>query len=114
MNLLTLPSLPRPHRYVWLIPVFTSTASAAVTGFSIAIQKSADPAFNDLAKGAGGDYRYLLLENDAEQAEKVTEVALLRLGEALVERPAGWDGNTIDINKGRGKTYLYLLWKIAA
>ena len=66
---------------------------------------------HDFAKGTGGDYRYLLLERDAAQAAKVTVVALLRLAKEMHSRPAGWDGNTPDINKGRGGTYLYLLWK---
>ncbi|KAI1785754.1 hypothetical protein LXA43DRAFT_1099898 [Ganoderma leucocontextum] len=100
-------------KYVWLVPVYTSDRGAAVAGFEIAIQKDGDQSLNDLAKGAGGDYRYLLPVKDATQAAKVTEVALLRLDNEMADRPAGWSGNTIDINKGRGKTYLYLLWKSA-
>ena len=40
-------------------------------------------------------------------------MVLFRLGDPMEGRPAGWDGNTTDINQGRGKSYLYLLWKTA-
>ena len=100
-------------RYVWLVPHYTEDANAAVTGFEIIIQGGADPALDDLAKGAGGDYRYLLPATDVTKETKVTQVTLLRLDQALGTTPSGWDGSTIDINKGRGKTYLYLLWKTA-
>ncbi|KAI0739512.1 hypothetical protein C8Q80DRAFT_1357391 [Daedaleopsis nitida] len=101
-------------KYVWLVPQYTENASQGVTGFEIVIQGSADGSMQDLAKGAGGDYRYLLIKTDVTQERKVTQVTLLRQDSALSGVPAGWDGATIDINKGRGKTYLYLLWKTAA
>lgn len=99
------------YRYVWLVPVYTEDASSAATGFDIVIQSESNPALDDLAKGAGGDYRYLLLRTDAQQEKKVTQVVLFRSDSAIGHVPNGWDGMTTDINKGRGKTYLYLVWK---
>jgi hypothetical protein len=66
----------------------------------------------DLAKGAGGDYRYLRLERDG--GTKIREVRLLRRGDEAdfaVVRALGFDGASDDINKGRGGDYLYIVWK---
>ena len=68
---------------------------------------------SNIAKGSGGDYRYLLFNMDATTKDKVTEVALLRLGSQMDGRPAGWNGNTTNINAGRPGEFLYLLWKTA-
>ncbi|PIL26817.1 hypothetical protein GSI_11078 [Ganoderma sinense ZZ0214-1] len=100
-------------KYVWLVPRYTSSYSTAAVGFEIVIQGDANGSLKDLAKGAGGDFRYLLPIKDVTKEAKVTQVALLRLDGDLGRRPAGWSGNTIDINKNRGKTFLYLLWKNA-
>ena len=101
------------HRYVWLVPVYTEDVGSAATGFDIVIQGESNPALDDLAKGAGGDYRYLLPRTGGQQDKKVTQVVLFRSDNAIDRVPNGWDGMTIDINKGRGKTYLYLVWKTA-
>ena len=98
-------------RYVWIVPVYTEDVSNAVTGFDVVIQSQQNPDLDDLAKGAGGDYRYLLTRIDAEEDRKVTQLILFRSDSALDGVPIGWDGITADINKGRGKTYLYLVWK---
>ena len=98
-------------RYVWLVPEYAATPGEAVTAFDIIIQSAADPSLDDLAKGAGGDYRYLIPARDIQEPSKVTQVILLRSDSAIDGIPAGWSGKTIDINKGRGKTYLYLVWK---
>ena len=104
-------------RYVWLVPRYTPVRPAAVAGFELVIQepRAADEALQDLAKGAGGEYRYLLPVKDVTKEAKVTEVALLRINEHLPlgQPPEGWSGVTGDINRHRGGTYLYLLWKSA-
>ncbi|KAI1787223.1 hypothetical protein LXA43DRAFT_1098442 [Ganoderma leucocontextum] len=100
-------------KFVWLIPRYTTQRSAAVIGFEMAIQEGADGTLKDLAKGAGGDFCYLLPIKDVTKEAKVTQVALLRLNGSLGQCPAGWSGNTMDINKNRGKTFPYLLWKTA-
>ena len=97
------------HSFVWLVPTFTSDPGSAQTSYSIVIQGDSNDHYQDLAKGAGGDYRYLHSRHDGEQ--KITKVNLLRLDEALGDLPAGYDGRSGDINQGRGGTYLYLIWK---
>ncbi|KAM5535327.1 hypothetical protein V8D89_011012 [Ganoderma adspersum] len=87
---------------------------AAAVGFEIVIQGDADGSLKDLSKGAGGDFRYVLPIKDITKESKVTEVALLRLDGDLWGLPAGWVGNTYDINRNCEKTFLYLLWKLAA
>ena len=101
-------------RYVWLVPQYTTEPHRAATGFEIVIQGGQDPALDDLAKGAGGDFRYLLPMQDITQKRKVVQVVLRRQDQDLHRTPDGWDGRTIDINKNRGKTFLYLLWKTAS
>ncbi|KAF3901832.1 hypothetical protein AA313_de0207899 [Arthrobotrys entomopaga] len=65
---------------------------------------------SDLAKGAGGDYRYLRACYDhAEYA--VTDVALWRCSDKQYNAPQGWHGKSGDINEGRGGDYLYLVWR---
>ena len=98
-------------RYVWLVPEYDATPADAITSFDIVIESFADPNLDDLAKGAGGDYRYIIPARDPREPRKVTQVILLRSDSAIDGIPAGWSGKTIDINKGRGKTYLYLVWK---
>ncbi|RGP81410.1 hypothetical protein FLONG3_555 [Fusarium longipes] len=66
---------------------------------------------DDLAKGAGGQYRYLHIKNDMSQPRYVTEVALFRDDSRHDGVPEGWDGMTTDINAGRKGDFLYLLWK---
>jgi hypothetical protein len=78
--------------------------------FEIVIQSKPDPSLDDLAKGAGGDYRYLIISNIASNPKKIVNVSLLRSDSGVPQPPSGWDAMTIDINKGRGKTYLYLIW----
>ena len=115
LSLTRTPPLMAPslHRYVWLVPRYTRDYSAAAVGFEVVIQGDADGSLKDLAKGAGGDFRYILPIKDVTKEAKVTHVALLRREGALRGRPMGWVGNTTDINKNRGKTFLYLLWKLA-
>ncbi|KAK7690845.1 hypothetical protein QCA50_005947 [Cerrena zonata] len=98
-------------KYVWLVPQYTEDVGSAATGFDIVIQGESDPALDDLAKGAGGDYRYIIPRTNQQEERKVTQVILLRRDSSIGQVPAGWDGITIDINKGRGKTFLYLAWK---
>ncbi|TBU39219.1 hypothetical protein BD309DRAFT_452434 [Dichomitus squalens] len=100
-------------KYVWLVPQYTTNPHQAATRFDIVIQEHGDPAPNDLAKGAGGDFRYLIPRKDITAQRKVVQVVLCHQDHELFGTPEGWDRCTIDINKIRGKTYLYLLWKTA-
>ncbi|KZW01226.1 hypothetical protein EXIGLDRAFT_760985 [Exidia glandulosa HHB12029] len=97
--------------YVWLVPVKTSDRGAAATGWDLDITSKAIPWAQDLAAGAGGDYRYIFASYGG--GTPVTELGLYRTGSGISTPPPGYDAMTGDINKGRGKTYLYLVWKIA-
>ncbi|EKM56393.1 uncharacterized protein PHACADRAFT_92490, partial [Phanerochaete carnosa HHB-10118-sp] len=99
--------------YVWLVPDYTNERENGAIGFDLVIQGSEDPSLKDLAKGAGGDYRYLIVNTDISQERKITALALLRSESSVDMPPLGWDEATIDINKGRGKMYLYLVWKLS-
>jgi histone deacetylase HOS3 len=70
-------------RYVWLVPVYTFEATQAATSFDIRIQPSAIDGKDDLAKGTGGDWRYLYTIQDSRQLRKMVEVKLLRSGSAV-------------------------------
>lgn len=94
------------------MPRYSSNAANAVSSIRIIIQGDRDSAYVDLAKGAGGDYRYLRLERDG--GNKITEVRLLRgndEADSSVVRALGFDGASGDIDKGRGGDYLYVVWK---
>ncbi|KAN0076572.1 hypothetical protein V8E54_006714 [Elaphomyces granulatus] len=99
-------------KYVWLTPKWSSESSNAVSNIRIIIQKESDPNFEDLAKGAGGDYRYLRLERNG--SDKIHALQLLRRKDEVsfeTINALGFDGVSTDINKGRGGDYLYLVWK---
>lgn len=98
------------NSYVWLTPNF-GTAGVAATSFVIFISKDPISGYEDLAKGAGGDYRYQKQLADPQDLSKVSLVKLLRTDSAITGPPEGYSGISEDINKGRGKTYLYLIWQ---
>jgi len=87
-------------KYVYIKPIYTTTESQGVTSFSLIIDKNSKSGYDDLAKGTGGDYRYLIPERGS--GRKIKNVF-------LSENVQG-DGHTGDINKNRGGRYLYLCW----
>ncbi|KAE8352222.1 hypothetical protein BDV28DRAFT_5583 [Aspergillus coremiiformis] len=101
-------------KYVWLSPKWQSNTSDAVSNIRIIIQDNADGNYSDLAKGAGGDYRYLRLERDGSR--KIKRIQLLRRKDEVdfgTVQALGFDGYSSDINKGRGGDYLYLVWNLS-
>lgn len=103
----------RLSRFVWLVPEYTTDPNTAATAFQISVQPIADLAFDDLAKGAGGDYRYLGPKSDTKIRAKITEVQLLRSDTTITAPPAGWQGISADINAGRQRAHLHVIWKSA-
>lgn len=75
------------------------------------MQNGRDPNRLDLAKGAGGAFRYLLPFCNPQTADRICALGLLRSSEAVGTPPEGYTGMTSDINKDRGGSYLYLVWK---
>ncbi|KAK8144244.1 hypothetical protein G3M48_006127 [Beauveria asiatica] len=90
---------------------FGGDSNQMVDNLWVEIRGNPDDKRDDLAKGAGGDYRYLALSNDMNATHFVTDVALWRTGEAHYNPPNGWHHKSDDINKGRGGDYLYLVWR---
>ncbi|KAI0091202.1 hypothetical protein BDY19DRAFT_689153 [Irpex rosettiformis] len=99
--------------YVWLVPTYTYNASEAATRFDLFIQGNAHPGWDDLAKGAGGSFRYLQPVPDANNYSKITDLKLYRSDSGIAALPVPYTGHTNDINANRKKTFLYLIWSTA-
>ncbi|KZW01230.1 hypothetical protein EXIGLDRAFT_745216 [Exidia glandulosa HHB12029] len=95
--------------FVWLRPIGTADSEAAATGFDLTISNKEIPWAADLAAGAGGDYRYLFPSYGGKS--RIIDIALYRPASATSSPPTGYDAMSGDINQGRSKTYLYLVWK---
>ncbi len=65
----------------------------------------------DIARGTGGDYRYVIPEKDQREKKKISEINLLRSSNSVTVPPNGYSGMSIDINRGRKGDFLYLIWK---
>ncbi|KAI1183945.1 hypothetical protein F5B17DRAFT_414025 [Nemania serpens] len=104
-------------RYVWLVPEWTEDRDKAVTYFDVLITGSSKAGMSDLAKGAGGDYRYLVSQVDVHIEKKLKRLALYRKsnGEGPVHesdiKDRGCTDFSTDINAGRGGDYLHLIWE---
>ncbi|XP_035701757.1 uncharacterized protein LOC118433684 [Folsomia candida] len=96
--------------YVWLVPEWSSRLDEGVTSLRIDVQEKEDKVSKNLAKGAGGLFRYLRVIRDISHKEKIIEVALLRTANEIVG-DSYWEECTQDINKYRMKDYLYLCWR---
>jgi len=92
--------------YVWLRPVLTTDQSEAASGFEFLRQRNPAIGFQDLARGAKGDYRYIKALTEGGAA--VTKVWLQEA------HPADEDTCTINLNTGRGGRNLYLCWALSA
>ena len=80
------------------------------------ITGSSQSGLDDLAKGAGGDYRYLIPKAEVHVDKKIRRLALYRKsnGEGPVKSGdiagRGYTDFSPDINAGRGGDYLHLIW----
>ncbi|KAI1346400.1 hypothetical protein F5Y01DRAFT_319767 [Xylaria sp. FL0043] len=103
--------------YVWLVPEWTQDRDKAVTYFEVVITGSSQAGMSDLAKGAGGKYRYLVPQADVHIEKKLKRLALYRKSNS--EGPVhesdikdrGYTDFSTDINAGRGGDYLHLIWE---
>jgi len=89
--------------YVWLRPIYTYNSSEGANSFHVEIydHKHYDK-IEDLARGAGGAYRYLVPSHSGNCCDKIRDVWLSDFQNGR--------GFTKDINEGRGGRYLYLNW----
>jgi hypothetical protein len=94
-------------KYVYLVPETTDNPDEALTDLSIWITDSVDNTRDDVSKGAGGQYRYIIeTRNNDPNKILASSLTLRRSSGSLDPKPSY--RQTIDINKGRGKDYLYL------
>lgn len=104
--------LTSSSRFVWFVPVFTTDVAKAATSFDVLIQAFEDSKLADLAKRAGGDFRYVVPRADRKLPEKIVEVGVVRSDVPLTRPPSGWHGYCFnDLSKGRKKGCLYVVWK---
>jgi hypothetical protein len=98
------------YSYVWLVPTYTYNAAEAAVRFDLFIQDKPHDGWSDLAKGAGGSYRYLEPASDSNNPTKLTDLKLYRSDNGVGAFPVPYTGHTTDINANRKKTFLYLIW----
>ncbi|KIM22137.1 hypothetical protein M408DRAFT_57426, partial [Serendipita vermifera MAFF 305830] len=101
--------------YVWIVPVTTDAGNAGCTRFDVEIRDSVMDGYDDLAKGAGGDYRYLIPRIDCLNNHKIIEIRLMRSSSSVQHPPEGYSGMSNNINQGRENKgdHLYVVWKTA-
>jgi len=100
--------------FVWLKPIWTDDVTKAVTSIEFVKQKEANSEYKDLAKGAGGDYRYLKLLRDPQSKARITEAGLWRqLNKTEGPRyppKETYQFVTKDLNMDREGDYLFVCW----
>ncbi|PHH64723.1 hypothetical protein CDD81_3985 [Ophiocordyceps australis] len=100
--------------YVWLVPTYTSRRDEACTSFETVQKTNPDAGWKDLAKGAGGLYRYLKCNKNFYENDKIRRVALIRKPNTWVtmDDMQGYlfHGYSSDINFRREGEYLNLVW----
>jgi len=50
--------------FVWLVPVWTNSLRKGASSIEVEVHKEPNKAYDDLAKGTGGDFRYLKMVRD--------------------------------------------------
>ncbi|KAL4803080.1 hypothetical protein BDV18DRAFT_163605 [Aspergillus unguis] len=102
--------------FVWLVPVWGSKASDSetCTYLGCRLTGSREPDASDLAKGAGGEYRYLDIGRNPAIRDKIVDVRMLRSEGKQSSQDAknqGFPGISNDFNVNRNHDWLYLIWK---
>ncbi|KAF8535215.1 hypothetical protein BDD12DRAFT_753239 [Trichophaea hybrida] len=103
-------------KYVWLVPEWTKVARDACTSFDVIIRDDGHPSSPpDLAKGAGGKFRFLYPVKDVRNAEKVVAMALLRSsnGGGSLDQAKGYSRLSEDLNRHRGEGFLHVVYKVS-
>merc|ERR1719197_407250 len=98
--------------YVYLKPKWGSKENAISSiGFARfrEAQHQRDDFRGDLAKGAGGDYRYIQVIRNGKTA--ITDIKLWRTAKSSsLPNDEGYESYCSDINGARKGDYLYLCW----
>lgn len=95
--------------YVWLAPIYAPEKRYAASSITLSIQADIDNDRHDIASGAGGKFRYLSAEKDGSMA--IYNLALYRATTEQSSAPSGYSGMSTDLNRNRGGSYLYVIWK---
>ncbi|KAH7178248.1 hypothetical protein DER46DRAFT_655507 [Fusarium sp. MPI-SDFR-AT-0072] len=85
---------------VWLRTIKADEPKMMMDNISIYIGNGDAVRTDDLAKGAGGDYRFLDWTRNMTANRFITDFALWRQTIPQGAPPAGWHGMTSDINAG--------------
>ncbi|KAJ3079232.1 hypothetical protein HDU99_000101 [Rhizoclosmatium hyalinum] len=85
--------------YVSLEPIWTSNAYEGCTGIRVWRSKNAQSGYTDMAKGTGGDYRYI--EVTRSPGPKIVEIRLWRTSRGSKPSVSGYK-YCDDLNQGRG------------
>lgn len=95
------------------IPGASVTAVTVLQGASPAIPAGYQWDDTDLNKSVGGDFLYLAWSYTAGPSA-ILDVDVVwgdSRAEALNKKPAGWDFVDVDLNKGAGGTFIYLVYR---
>lgn len=110
-----MPFPSSPTRYVYLRPIYTNQVAEAMTDCRVRIEDKAwsGNGTDDLAKGAGGKFRYLQFNQDTQNMVKYQQAVMIRsVGKpATIAAAPGFDVITPDINQGRGHDFVYVAFK---
>ncbi|CAF3381942.1 unnamed protein product [Rotaria socialis] len=98
-------------KYTWLVAEYTTNVEDAASSFLIYMQSQEKHGMEDIARGTGGDFRYVVPVKNQREKKKINEINLLRSSNSVDVVPDGYSGKSIDINRGRKKDFLYLIWK---
>ncbi|CAL8128943.1 unnamed protein product [Orchesella dallaii] len=98
--------------YVWLVAHWTTKPEDAASEIQIVVQYRKNDDYKDLAHGTWfGVYRYIKILTDLYSTDRITEIALYRTSDKRDDPCDGrWQYKSKDINRYRGKDYLYLVW----
>ncbi|KAJ3278975.1 hypothetical protein HDU79_001035 [Rhizoclosmatium sp. JEL0117] len=94
--------------YVSLEPIWTSKAWEACSGIRFWKSKNGQSGYTDMAKGTGGEYRYI--EVTRSPGPKIVEVRLWRTSRGSKPSVLGYK-YCDNLNEGRGGDDLYVCWK---
>lgn len=109
---LTLSCTNRCFSYVWLVPRYTYNKDDALTWVEVFHQGSAAPGLDDLAKGAGGDFRYVKGVKNTREDRKIKKLDLVRDSddEPELDRVPGAWAKSGDINHKRSGDFLQIFF----
>ncbi|RAH79623.1 hypothetical protein BO86DRAFT_381103 [Aspergillus japonicus CBS 114.51] len=99
-------------KFVWLVAQYHDERGTGISDIRVVFSDHAREGALDLAKGAGGLYRYLEFRYGGEGERHVKQVVLARRSEPMTAATAqrlGFQDFSDNIDHGR-RSFIYLLW----